>query len=206
MMKISRLWCSLLLVILVTTIQAQDCNQHIKEIQTVAKTTKTITASYTEEIFSAAFLEPVKGTGTFLFQLPNSMRWEQNGDSKRTMLLHNKQIRLSENGTERDLKFAKQIGGRISAFMLQLVQADFNNSKEFEVSCTEANKNYQFNLKPKSSTLQKIYAEIIMEFSKETKHLSKLTFIETNGDKRCLTFNKVSYNTPIKPEQFTVLN
>ena len=172
-------------------------------INTKAKSTVSISGSFTEEIHSSMFNSVKKATGKIRYKKSNKIRWEHVSPKKQIILIDGKNVRMKENGKEVTNSASNRIVKKVQGLMLQLFNGDFLNEKEFSITYFENSKNYKLILKPKSSRMSKYISAIEMIFGKSNIALNQLTLKETEEDKILYSFTSILFNKEISNNTFT---
>ncbi len=180
--------------------EASRCKQRINE---KAKTTNTISANFSEEIFSSMLRSTSKANGILRYKKENKIRWEHLSPKKQVILIDGKTIKYSENGTEIKNAGSNRVVKKVQGLMMQMFNGEFLNEKEFTVMYFENTENYKLILLPKSSRMANYISSIELIFDKNTLAMKKLTLKETEEDKIVYTFTSIVFNKEISNSTFT---
>ena len=140
-MKISKLIYTLPLILLLSSfyassnfIQIENKTEVLKKLKTVSQNTSTITATFTEEKFIAAFKNPQITNGTFYYTDKGQMRWEQKKPYEYIILINGKKLRIKDNGKEKEITQGGRMTAKVNEFMMSLIQGNYQDSKIFTTS------------------------------------------------------------------------
>ena len=175
----------------------------LNKLKSVSNNTSTISADFVEEKHLAVLNLPQTSQGHFYYQKDDKMRWQQNSPSKFIFLMNGESLRIQDEGKEKDLGEGIKIASRINKFMMGLIQGDYQDDKKFMTECFESDSDYMIVLTPQNKTLKKMYSTLKLHFSKKDYRLQKISFFETNGDNKIVTFTNQEYNKTLKNELFT---
>lgn len=164
--------------------------------------TTSILSDFTEEKTASYLKSPQKSAGKFYFKKSNKMRWEQNSPFQYTILINDDQLRVQENGKEKNVGAAKRMAGKMREMLLSLVSGDFQNSKAFLRECMQTDEHYVIILKPTDKRLRNRYASIRLSFLKKTLALRELHFEEPSGDRSTMKFFNEKINGNLSDELF----
>jgi outer membrane lipoprotein-sorting protein len=170
-----------------------------------AKETSSIIASFTQEKHLSFMNTPQVSEGIFYYQQADKMRWEQNTPFNYVLLINKGNVRIKDNGKEKDIVGANKMMGKINTLMLGLINGDIFNNKEFTTQYFTYLDFYIIELTPKNKRLKSIFNSIELTFSKNTTRLKILTFNEKGGDKSVMKFLNEKFNEPIKESIFNKL-
>ncbi|MES2629481.1 MAG: outer membrane lipoprotein carrier protein LolA [Bacteroidota bacterium] len=200
-----------MLLLLAGGISAQNGFKPVKnqeavlaELNKTAAETHTITADFTEEKTMAAFSKPQFGKGKFYYAEKDKLRWEQVSPFDYVIVINGKSLSIRENGKIKKISGGNRSLGRVSEFLLNMVQGNFRNDPKLPVKCFESSSQYLVELTPTNSPLGKIYKNLKLYFSKTDKRLQGIEFFEANGDRRTMKFFNQVYNKPVASTFFTL--
>lgn len=173
------------------------------KINAKAKSTTSISADFTEEVYSSMFNSAKKATGELNYKQSNKIRWEHISPKKQTILINGSKVQMKENGKIVDNVASNRIVKKVQGMMMQLFNGDFLNEKEFTIGYYESSSQYKLVLKPKSSRMSKYISSIEMIFNKKNLELSQMNMIETEDDRVEYKFTSVVMNKAIADTKFT---
>lgn len=173
------------------------------KINAKAKSTTSISADFTEEVYSSMFNSAKKATGELNYKQSNKIRWEHISPKKQTILINGSKVQMKENGKIVDNVASNRIVKKVQGMMMQLFNGDFLNEKEFTIGYYESSSQYKLVLKPKSSRMSKYISSIEMIFNKKNLELSQMNMIETEDDRVEYKFTSVIMNKAIADTKFT---
>lgn len=177
-----------------------SCKEALKKQH---KEMNSLKADFEETTYNSLLSTPQKGTGVLYFKKEASIRWESLTPQKKTILIHNKQVKFYEN--EKEIKSAgtKMIVKRVQELMVNLISGDFLNEKDFSIAYYGNASNYKLVLVPKQQKLKKYVQKIQLIFSKSSLLLEEMTLFSNDSDKVVYTFSKVKTNTTLADTLFT---
>ena len=103
--------------------------EFISKLKEKSENTSSISADFKEEKYLSFLKEPQKSSGVFYYQAENKMRWEQKIPSEYIILINDDQIRLQENGKEKNVSAAKRVSSKVKDLLLTLIKGDFYENK-----------------------------------------------------------------------------
>lgn len=178
----------------------QECKEALKKKH---KEMNSLKAEFEETTYNSMLSTPQKGTGLLYFKKESSIRWESLTPQKKTILIHDKQVKFYENEQEVKSAGSKMIVKRVQELMVNLISGDFLNEKDFTISYYGNATNYKLILVPKQQKLKKYVQKIQLIFSKSTLLLDEMTLFSNENDKVVYTFDKVKVNTVLADTLFT---
>lgn len=174
-----------------------------KAITAKTKSTQSIKASFSETVYSSMVKTPAKAKGKMQYKREGKIRWEHLSPKSQVVLINGKSIRLQENGKEITNAGSNRVVRKVQSLMVQLINGDFLNEKDFRISYYANSTNYKLYLKPKSSRMSKYISVIQLIFDKKTLALKKMVLSETEKDKVVYTFSDTQFNQGISDKTFT---
>jgi outer membrane lipoprotein-sorting protein len=182
-----------------------DSGDFISRLKEKSKSTQSISADFKEEKYLSFLKEPQKSSGVFYYQAENKMRWEQKIPSEYIILINDDEIRLQENGKEKNVNGAKRITSKVKDLMLTLIKGDFHENKAFDAKYFQNEAYFVIVLDPQNKKLSNVFDKIELRFSKKELNLDRLTFFEKEGDKSVMTFYNQKINEEIEAHFFKML-
>ena len=177
-----------------------DCKSRIEQ---KAKSTHSISANFSETIFSSLYNNPKQGSGILRYKKSNKIRWEHGSPKKQIVLINGSKVRLFENGKENKNAASSQVIKKVQSLMVQLFSGEFLNEKEFFIDYYESTSEFKLILRPKSSRMSKYISKVEMYMDKKSLVLNKMSLIENEDERIEYSFSKVQYNTTIQETSFT---
>lgn len=177
----------------------------LKELKQVADKTNSIQAAYTEEKFISVLSNSQITKGNFYYQKEDKMRWEQTIPYEYIILISGETLRIKDNGKEKNISQSNQVAVKINAFMMSLIQGEYQDNKQLTSKCFESKDKYLIELTPTTKALKKVYSKLNLYFSKTDKRLGVIEFFEEGGDKKIVTFSNQEYNKTLDAKLFTTL-
>ena len=167
------------------------------------KATKSISGEFKETVHSSLFNEPQYGKGKIFYQSENKIRWEHTSPKKQVVLISSQGMRIAENGVESKSSGSQTIMKKVKALMMQLLNGDFLNEKDFKITYYESSDKYKLVLKPKSSRMARYISSVVMVFNKKSLRLNKMILKENEDERIEYSFVNLKFNQPINSSTFT---
>lgn len=174
-----------------------------KKIADKSINTKSIKAEFTEEKRVSYLKDVHVAKGKFYFKKSNKMRWEKTAPEPYIFLVNGDQVKIKDNGVEKDISSFNEGVGRIRELMLMIVNGEFQNSKAFVASYFESEKEYKVDLIPKNKKLGAVFQLISLTFSKEHMQLVEMKLLEKSGDSDVMKFYNDVVNEELKDQLFS---
>ena len=150
----------------------------ISKLKEKSENTSSISADFKEEKYLSFLKEPQKSSGVFYYQAENKMRWEQKNPSEYIILINDDEIRLQEDGKEKNVNGAKRVTSKVKDLLLTLIKGDFYENKAFDAKYLQNSEVYIVVLDPQNKKLSNVFEKIELQFSKKDMNLNQLTFFE----------------------------
>jgi outer membrane lipoprotein carrier protein len=162
-----------------------------------------LSADFSEKIYSSMFDNAKKGSGKFYFKPDQKIRWELISPQKQAILIDGKTIKIIENGKVVNNPGSKAVLKKVQNIMLQMLSGDFLNEKEFKISYFENAANYKLVLVPKNERMANYLAKIELTFDKNSLLLREMSMIESETERIVYTFSNIQINKAIDNSKFT---
>lgn len=173
-----------------------------KIIQGHHLSTKSLTADFSEKVFSSMFIVPQKGTGKLYYKQNQYIRWEHKEPQQKVILINGKSIRMSANGKEIAGAKTKFAGKKIQEMITQMLTGAFLDEKDFTVMYYESANLYKLVLTPKNNRISKYISAIDLLFDKKSLVLLEMHMIEEENERIEYTFSNYQMNGIISDDKF----
>jgi outer membrane lipoprotein-sorting protein len=90
----------------------------------------------------------------------------------------------------------------INNIMLDCMRGSVYNNKEFSVQAFESPKEYLLKMKPQTSIMKKMFANIEVFLDKKDFHVLRLNMIENGGDNSLMSFSNTVMNKNVADALF----
>lgn len=166
------------------------------------KETTSITADFSEKIYSDMFKDAQVGKGRFYFKKDQKVRWE-NTSAQQLILINGDKVKLYEKGKLNSNPTSQKVVKQIQGMMISMLSGDFLNEKDFSISYFENPTSYKLVLSPKSPRMSKYINKIELLFDKKSCLLDELGMFESKNQKIIYTFTNLKINQSIADSKFT---
>ena len=163
---------------------------------------KSLTADFSETVYSSMYQQPQKGKGVLKYKDPGKIRWEHLSPKKQAVLINGKSLQLYENGQKVSNPNAKVIAKKVQQLMMQMFSGQFLDEKEFSIQYFENSTAYKLELRPKSERLKRYISRIDLVFEKANLTMKEMCMIEGPTDRILYRFDNVFINQSIPDNQF----
>lgn len=164
--------------------------------------TTSITADFSEKVYSDMFKEAQSGNGKFYFKKSNKVRWDHTS-ANQLILISGESVKLYENGKLVNNPASQKVVKQIQGMMISMLSGDFLNEKDFSIGYQENTKSYKLTLTPKNPRMAKYMSKIELLFSKKSLLLDEMTMTESKNQKIVYTFTNLKTNQSIADSKFT---
>ncbi|HLU86599.1 MAG TPA: outer membrane lipoprotein carrier protein LolA [Taishania sp.] len=166
------------------------------------KETSSITADFSEKIYSDMFKDAQIGKGKFYFKKDQKVRWE-NTTAQQLILISGDKVKLFEKGRLNANPTSQKVVKQIQGMMISMLSGDFLNEKDFSINYLENATNYKLILTPKTPRMSKYISKIELLFDKKSCLLDELGMFESKNQKIIYTFTNLKINQSIADTKFT---
>lgn len=204
--------CTLFFLLLTSTItlNAQEKYQLLsntseveKNIKEASEKLKTLQANFTQDKNLTFLDEIIQSKGRFVFQSPNSVRWEYTEPYLYLIIIDNGIITIKDEQKTNKVEMASNpIFKQINNLMLSTVKGDILLNTDFESKVYENNNSYKIELQPKDNNMKEFISEINLILDKKNLTVISIKMIEPMGDYTFITFKNKILNEIIPKNSF----
>ena len=182
-----------------------DTSTFKTKLQEKAKLTSTIESNFVQEKNLSMLSEKIISKGHFCFKKTNLLRWEYLSPSSYLIVINNDKIYIKDGKkvNKYDTNSNKLFKG-INDMMLNSVQGNVLNHKDFKISYFENEKYYLVEMLPKTKEMKEYIKIISMYFDKNDYTVSKIRTTELSDDYTSIEFSNKKINETIADSQFVV--
>ena len=175
------------------------------KLQEKAKKTTTIESNFTQEKNLSMLSEKITSKGHFCFKQPKLLRWEYFSPSAYLIVINAEKILIKDGKkvNKFDTKSNKMFKS-INDMMLNSVQGNVLDHKEFKIAYFENETFYLVEMQPKSKDMKAYLKRIDMYFDKKDLSVAKLKMTELSDDYTFIEFTSRKINEAIPDAQFIV--
>ncbi len=164
---------------------------------------KSVQADFTQETHLKILARPLISKGIFIFQAPNSLRWEYRSPIRSLMLMHDGRIRKY---IQQDGRLIEEHGAGLASMQIVLqeithwLKGRFNADPTFKVKLEEDNRVI---FTPRNKAIAKLINRIVLKLSDQPSLMDSVTIYEGPASFTRLTFSKAKINQVVKASLFT---
>jgi outer membrane lipoprotein-sorting protein len=202
---------SLLVLFCTITIYAQsgdfklmkDTVTFKNKLQEKAKLTTSIESNFTQEKNLSMLSEKIISKGHFCFKKSNLLRWEYLTPTAYLIIINNEKIYIKDGKktSKYDTRSNKIFKG-INDMMMNSVQGNVLDHKEFKIKYLENETYYLVEMLPKNKEMKSYMKQISMYFDKQDYTVSKIRMTELSDDYTNIEFNSKKINPILNDSQF----
>ncbi|MFW8600660.1 outer membrane lipoprotein carrier protein LolA [Desulfobacterota bacterium M19] len=164
---------------------------------------KSVQAEFTQETHLKILTRPIISKGIFIFQAPNSLRWEYKSPIRSIMLMHDGRIRKY---IQQDGRLVKEHGAGLASMQIVLqeithwLKGQFNSDSTFKVKLEKDNR---IIFTPRNKAIARLINRIVLKLSDQPSLMDSVTIYEGPASFTRLTFTKAKINQTVKASLFT---
>ncbi len=153
----------------------------------------------------AMLKDKINSKGKFYYKKGNKVRIEYTSPYTYLMVLNNNNmtIRDGQKTSNYNTK-SNKIMQSVNNIMLDCMRGSVYGNKEFAVEAFENPKEYLLKMKPVTSVMKKMFANIEVFLDKKDFHVLRLNMIENGGDNSLMSFNNPIMNKNVPDALFNV--
>ncbi|VAW32903.1 hypothetical protein MNBD_DELTA03-1235 [hydrothermal vent metagenome] len=163
---------------------------------------KSVQADFTQETHLKILARPIISKGIFIFQAPNSLRWEYKSPVRSIMLMHDGRTKkyIQQNG-----RLVEEQGPGLESMQIVLqeishwLKGQFNADPTFKV---RLEKGRRIIFTPKNKAIARLINRIVLKLSDQPSLMDSVTIYEGPASFTRLTFTDAKINRVIKESRF----
>jgi len=169
------------------------------------QTINTLACDFVQEKSLSFMAQKVISKGTMKYKKPDMMKLEYTTPFQYIMSLYKGKVIIKDNGkvSKYDSK-SNKVFKYVNDLMINAVQGNVADSKEFTIVFKENSKTYLMEMTPIDVTMKDYVSKVMVTVSKADYGVLKVEMTEKSGDYTLITFINRVYNTPLKDEEFLV--
>ena len=176
-----------------------------QKMEAQSKLINTIESDFIQEKYLSVMSEKIESEGHFCFKKVNMLRWEYTVPYKYLIAINKDKMFIKDNGkiSKYDINSNKMFKS-INEMMMNTVQGNLLNSKEYKAKYYENEKQYLLELSPLQKGAKDFLKVIQLYIDKTDYAVVKVKMIEPSDDYTTIDFTNHKNNLPISDEKFIV--
>jgi outer membrane lipoprotein-sorting protein len=162
-------------------------------------------SNFTQEKYLSVMSEKIITKGHFYFKKVNMLRWEYTDPYKYVIAINKDKMFIKDNNkvTKYDINSNKMFKS-INEMMVNTVQGNLLNNKDYKPAFYENDKHYLVELSPVQKAAKDFLKNIYLYIDKTDYTVVKVKLTEPGDDYTTIDFTERKSNQPIADEKFTV--
>jgi outer membrane lipoprotein-sorting protein len=183
----------------------KDTTLFKQKMDAQSKLIQTLQSDFTQEKYLSIVSEKIISKGSFQFKKANMLRWEYLQPYQYLIAINKEKMYIKDNGkvSKYDINSNKMFKS-INEMMLNTVQGNLLNSKDYKTDFWENEKQYLLELTPKQKGAKDFLKTIQLYIDKTDYAVVKVQMIEPSNDYTSITFSNRKTNETISDEKFIV--
>jgi outer membrane lipoprotein-sorting protein len=183
----------------------KDTTAFKQKMETQSKLINSMESNFTQEKYLSVMSEKIITKGHFYFKKVNMLRWEYTDPYKYVIAINKDKMFIKDNNkvTKYDINSNKMFKS-INEMMVNTVQGNLLNNKDYKPAFYENDKNYLVELSPVQKAAKDFLKNIYLYIDKTDYTVVKVKLTEPGDDYTTIDFTERKSNQPISDEKFTV--
>ena len=183
----------------------KDSTTFKQKMQEQSKLISSMESNFTQEKYLSVMSEKIVTKGHFYFKKINMLRWEYTDPYKYIIAINKDKMLIKDNNkiTKYDINSNKMFKS-INEMMMNTVQGNLLNNKDYKPAYYESEKNYLVELTPVQKAAKDFLKNIYLYIDKTDYAVVKVKLTEPRDDYTTIDFTDRKTNQPIADEKFTV--
>ncbi len=183
----------------------KDTTAFKQKMEAQSKLVSTLESDFTQEKYLSVMSEKIISKGHFHFKKVNMLRWEYNDPYKYLIAINKDKMYIKDNGkvSKYDINSNKMFKS-INEMMVNTVQGNLLNNKDYKAKFYENDKFYLLELSPLQKGAKDFLKVIQLYINKVDYAVDKVKMIEPSDDYTSIDFTNRKTNQPIADEKFII--
>ncbi len=176
-----------------------------QKMETQSKLVNSIESDFVQEKYLSVMSEKIISKGHFCFKKVNMLRWEYTDPYSYLIAINKDKMFIKDNGkvSKYDINSNKMFKS-INEMMVNTVQGNLLNSKDYKVQFYENDKQYLLELTPTQKAAKDFLKSIYLYIDKTDYAVVKVKMTEPGDDYTGIEFINRKTNQPIGDEKFII--
>jgi outer membrane lipoprotein-sorting protein len=176
-----------------------------QKMEAQSKLINSIESDFTQEKYLSVMSEKITSKGHFCFKKVNMLRWEYLSPYQYLIAINKDKMFIKDNGkvSKYDINSNKMFKS-INEMMVNTVQGNLLNSKDYKAKYYENDKFYLLELMPVQKGAKEFLKVIQLYINKTDYAVDKVKMIEPSDDYTSIDFFNRKTNQAIADEKFTI--
>ncbi|MDQ3046759.1 MAG: outer membrane lipoprotein carrier protein LolA [Bacteroidota bacterium] len=182
----------------------KDTTAFKQKMESQSKLITTMESDFTQEKYLSVMSEKISTKGHFNFKKTNMLRWEYTDPLKYLIVINKDKMYIKDNGkvSKYDINSNKMFKS-INEMMVNTVQGNLLNNKDYKTRFFESDKQYLLELSPLQKAAKDFLKNIYLFIDKTDYAVLKVKMTEPGDDYTTIEFSNRKTNQPIGDEKFT---
>lgn len=183
----------------------KDTTSFKQKMEAQSKLINSMESNFTQEKYLSVMSEKIITKGHFYFKKVNMLRWEYTDPYKYVIAINKDKMFIKDNNkiTKYDINSNKMFKS-INEMMVNTVQGNLLNNKDYKPAFYENDKQYLVELSPVQKAAKDFLKNIYLYIDKTDYTVVKVKLTEPGDDYTTIDFTERKSNQPIADEKFTV--
>ncbi|HLC82205.1 MAG TPA: outer membrane lipoprotein carrier protein LolA [Bacteroidia bacterium] len=183
----------------------KDTTAFKQKMEEQSKLITTLESDFTQEKYLSVMSEKIISKGHFHFKKVNMLRWEYNNPYSYLIAINKDKMFIKDNGkvSKYDINSNKMFKS-INEMMVNTVQGNLLNNKDYKAKFYENDKFYLLELSPLQKGAKDFLKVIQLYINKVDYAVDKVKMIEPSDDYTSIDFSNRKTNQAIADEKFII--
>ncbi len=187
-----------------TQLTESQSQEVINQLTQAAASMQSMQCRFVQEKTSTMLAEPSVAEGTMHYAAPDRMRWEYTAPYAFALVVNGERIVKVTDGKAEVLEGN---AGRMYQGMVNLIMGSASGKKLFDTTVFDIvlyddNGFWRADMTPKRRDMKRMFSQLVFRFDKKTNGISRVEFVEANGDITSIRFEEIKLNEAIGEEKF----
>jgi outer membrane lipoprotein-sorting protein len=183
----------------------KDTTAFRQKMEAQSKLITSLESDFTQEKYLSVMSEKIISKGHFQFKKVNMLRWEYTDPYTYLIAINKDKMYIKDQGkvSKYDINSNKMFKS-INEMMVNTVQGNLLNNKDYKAKYYESDKFYLLELSPTQKGAKDFLKVIQLYINKTDYAVEKVKMIEPSDDYTSIDFSNRKTNQPIPDEKFII--
>lgn len=178
----------------------------IAAINSAASQLRTMSCTFTQTKHLSMLSDKMMSEGRMYYSAPSKLRWEYTSPYRYLFIFNGNKVYVG-NDSRKDVidTNSNKIFKEVARIMMSTVTGTaLSNAADFDTSVNDLPENWVVTLVPKKKEMRRMFAKIVMTFSKKAMMISGIDLYEKNGDRTEIKLKDISSSKPVDESLFNI--
>lgn len=188
------------------TLPAAKQKEVISQINKAASGLKSMTCSFVQTKYLSLLSDRMVSQGKMSYRHPDKLRWEYTSPYQYLFIFNRNKVFVGNNSRKDVIDTgSNKLFKEVARIMMGTVTGTaLSNPSDFTTTVADSKDNWIVTLIPRKKEMKKMFAKIVLCFSKADLMISEINLFEKNNDRTQIKLKNISTNIPVNESLFAI--